>query len=128
MAANERNKGQDFDRLLLELLADRWTILVLGAICGADDSRIRFNALRREVPDITQKSLTQCLRRLERNGLIERHLVDSAPPGVEYSVTPLSRTLEKPFDALIAWTREHADSVRRAQAVYDKKMGSEAAS
>ena len=117
------NKGRDFDRLLLDQIADRWTILVLGAICGAEGSRIRFNALRRDVDGISQKTLTQCLRRLERNGLIERYLIDSAPPGVEYAVTPLGRTLDKPFDALNAWTRDHATSIRRAQIAFDKRMG-----
>ena len=59
--------GSDFDRLLLDQIADRWSILVPGAVCAAGGS-LRFNALRREVPAVTQKTLTQCLRRLERNG------------------------------------------------------------
>jgi DNA-binding HxlR family transcriptional regulator len=113
------NHGRDFDRLLLDQIADRWTILVLGAICSADGSRIRFNALRREIDGISQKTLTQCLRQLERNGLVERRLIDGAPPGVEYSITRLGRTLDKPFDALNAWTRDHAAAIRSAQAAFD---------
>lgn len=117
----QKNNGKDFDRLLLDQIADRWTILVLGAICAADNGRIRFNALRREVEGISQKTLTLCLRRLERNGLVERHLVDSAPPGVEYAITALGHTLDKPFDALNAWTREHAAAIRSAQAAFDAR-------
>jgi DNA-binding HxlR family transcriptional regulator len=59
--------GSDFDRLLLDQIADRWSILVLGAIC-ASGGILRFNALRRQVSGVSQKTLTQCVRRLERNG------------------------------------------------------------
>ena len=110
-----------FDRLLLDQMADRWSILVLGALCGAGGS-LRFNAIRRELDGVAQKTLTQCLRRLERNGIVERRLIDSAPPGVEYRVTPLGRTLDKPFGALIAWTSEHADVVRMAQLAFDERQ------
>jgi DNA-binding HxlR family transcriptional regulator len=51
---------------------------------------------------LAQKTLTQCLRRSERNGIIERRLIDGAPPGVEYRVTDLGRTLDKPFGAMRA--------------------------
>jgi DNA-binding HxlR family transcriptional regulator len=71
--------------------------------------------------------LTQCLRRLERNGIVDRRLIDSAPPGVEYVVTPLGRTLDKPFTALNAWTAEHADAVRKAHAAFDERYGGEPA-
>ena len=118
MSARRANKGRDFDRLLLDQIADRWTILVMRALC-AGDGRQRFNALRREIDGVSQKTLTQCLRRLQRNGLVERHLVDGAPPGVEYAITALGYTLEKPFDALKAWTTEHAAAVRSAQATFD---------
>jgi len=109
-----------FDRLLLDQLAERWTILVLGAICDADGRR-RFNAIKRDIPGIAQKTLTQCLRRLERNGLVERRIVEAAPIGVEYVITALGRSLDKPFGALQAWTQTHADTVRAAQAAYDQK-------
>jgi DNA-binding HxlR family transcriptional regulator len=110
--------GSDFDRLLLDQIADRWSILVLGSICAAGGA-LRFNELRRQVSGVAQKTLTQCLRRLERNGIVDRRLIDSAPPGVEYVVTPLGRTLDKPFAALNAWTAEHADAVRKAHAAFD---------
>jgi DNA-binding HxlR family transcriptional regulator len=116
------NDGRDFDRLLLDQIADRWTILVLGAICVAPGSKLRFNALRREIDGISQKTLTQCLRRLERNGLVDRTLVDGAPPGVEYAITKLGHTLDKPFDALSAWTRAHGRAVRSAQVRFDEKI------
>lgn len=119
------NKGRNFDRLLLDQIADRWTILVLGAICSAD-GRMRFNALRREVESISQKTLTQCLRRLERNGLVERHVINGSPPGVEYVITMLGRTLDKPFNALNAWTNDYGAAVRVAQAEFDADAGADA--
>lgn len=112
--------GTDFDRLLLDQIADRWSILVLGAICAAGGT-LRFNAIRRKVSGVAQKTLTQCLRRLERNGIVERRIIDSAPLGVEYAVTPLGRTLDKPFAALNAWTAEHAQAVRAAQDAFDRR-------
>lgn len=121
MAEPLGSDGQEFDRLLLDQIADRWSILVLGAVCAAGGT-LRFNALRRQVPGIAQKTLTQCVRRLERNGILERRLVDAAPPGVEYVVTALGRSLDKPFAALNAWTAEHAEAVRHAQGDFDRRQ------
>jgi DNA-binding HxlR family transcriptional regulator len=86
---------------LLEQVADKWTILILTALCR-NGGRCRFNAIRREVSGISQKSLAHCLRKLERNGLIERRILDLAPIGVEYAVTPLGQTLREPFEAFYA--------------------------
>jgi len=113
--------GSDFDRLLLDQIADRWSILVLGAIC-ASGGILRFNALRRQVSGVSQKTLTQCVRRLERNGIVERRIIDGAPPGVAYAVTPLGRSLDKPFAALNAWTSTHADAVRKAQRAFERAV------
>lgn len=115
-----KSDGSDFDRLLLDQIADRWSVLVLGAICAAGGA-LRFNAIRRSIPRLAQKTLTQCLRRLERNGIVERRLIDSAPPGVEYLVTPLGRTLDRPFAALHSWASSHAEAVREAQNAFDAR-------
>jgi DNA-binding HxlR family transcriptional regulator len=105
-------------RLLLDQLADKWTILVLVALC---DGPKRFNAIKRRVEGVSQKALTQCLRRLERNGLVERTVLPSGPLGVEYAVTPLGRTLEGPFEALRVWTTAHLPAVLEAQARFDSR-------
>jgi DNA-binding HxlR family transcriptional regulator len=70
---------------------------------------------------ITQKSLTQCLRRLERNGIIARRVIPSSQIAVEYSITPLGRTLEAPFQALFNWTIEYSSDVTLAQAEFDAR-------
>ncbi len=110
------------DRVLLDLLSDKWTLLVLGSLCDHGMKR-RFNAIRRDVSGISQKSLTQCLRRLERNGLVQRLIVDDSPPGVEYCFTPLGDTLDGPIGELLQWTSEYANAVREAQVSYDRRRG-----
>ncbi|TWB42769.1 HxlR family transcriptional regulator, partial [Rhizobium sp. ERR 922] len=64
---------------------------------------------------------TQCLRRLERNGLISRRVIMGSPIGVEYAITPLGRSLLGPFQALHEWTIEHVDDVEQARQVFDSR-------
>jgi DNA-binding HxlR family transcriptional regulator len=102
-------------RRALELISDKWTALIVYAL--VDGSR-RHGELRRTVDGISQKMLTQTLRRMEAQGLIERDVLDRVPPHVEYSLTPLGRTLEKPLVAICEWAMEHLDELREAPAVY----------
>jgi DNA-binding HxlR family transcriptional regulator len=108
------------DRVLLDLLSDKWTIHVLGSLCDHDHRR-RFNAIRRDVPGISQKSLVQCLRRLEKNGLLARRVMTTGRLGVEYAFTELGLTLQRPVAALFEWTSDHADAVRSARALFEEK-------
>jgi DNA-binding HxlR family transcriptional regulator len=114
------------DRTLLDLLGDKWTMLVLGVLCD-NDKRSRFNAIKRQIPGISQKSLTQCLRRLERGGFVERRVIAAAPLGVEYRFTPLGDTLEAPVAALFSWTASHATAVRAVRGAHDVPQTSAAA-
>ncbi len=95
------------DRVLLDLLADKWTIHVLGSLCDHGYRR-RFNAIRRDIPGLSQKSLVQCLRRLEKSGLVARTVLTTGRLGVEYAFTDLGRTLQRPVAALFEWTTEYA--------------------
>ncbi|PZF13281.1 transcriptional regulator [Curtobacterium sp. MCLR17_034] len=104
-------------RELLDQLLDKWGQLILTLLC--QESR-RFNELKRDLEGVTQKSLTQALRRLERNGLVERHVLEQRPIAVEYRITPLGRTLDKPFLALLSWTAEHLDEVEERRQAYDQ--------
>jgi len=81
--------------------------------------RRRFNAIRRDVPGLSQKSLVQCLRRLEKSGLVARTVLTTGRLGVEYAFTDLGRTLQRPVAALFEWTTEYADVVRAAQAAFE---------
>lgn len=110
------------DRLLLDLLSDKWSMLLMSKLCGGERQPMRFNAMKRAVPGISQKSLAACLRRLERNGLVKRTVVPGRVVGVEYAFTPLGHTLSGPIEAIYSWTLENAAAVRRAQAKFDRNV------
>ncbi len=80
---------------------------------------MRFNAIRRRLGDVTHKTLTETLRRLERNRLVTRRVLTASVLGVEYSITPLGRSLQEPCAVLAAWAAGHAEAVLRAQRAYD---------
>ncbi len=102
-------------RELLDQTLDKWSLQVLDALC---ERPRRFNELRRAVP-ATQKSLTATLRRLERNGMVERLVVSTRPVAVEYRISPLGRTLQDLVDALLGWSSTHLPAVREARARFD---------
>ncbi|MEV0384724.1 helix-turn-helix domain-containing protein [Nonomuraea sp. NPDC050643] len=103
-------------RELLDQVLDKWSLQVLDKLCERPS---RFNELRRAIPVVTQKSLTVTLRRLERNGMVERVIVSSRPIAVEYRITPLGTTLQELIDALLCWTTVNMPSVERARARFD---------
>jgi DNA-binding HxlR family transcriptional regulator len=110
---------EDSSRLLLDQITDKWSVLILTALCKKP---LRFNEIRRCLDGITQKALTQSLRRLERSGILSRRVIPSSQVAVEYSVTPLGRTLEGPFKALFDWTIKHSPDVLRAQSDFDSRL------
>jgi len=105
-------------RYLLDQIGDKWTMLILTALC---EKPLRFNELKRCLDGITQKALTQALRRLERNGILARLVIPSSQVAVEYRITPLGRTLEEPFKALHLWTIQHLAAVMKAQSEFDER-------
>jgi DNA-binding HxlR family transcriptional regulator len=107
-----------FVRPVLEQIAHKWSILILTFLC---EEPKRFNALKRRLDGITQKALTESLRRLERNGLIERTVTVTSPIAVEYSITPLGRTLQDPFLALYDWALDHRQDLADAQTRFDDR-------
>jgi DNA-binding HxlR family transcriptional regulator len=107
-------------RVLFDQIADKWSMMVLAVLDGGP---VRFNEIRRRLEGVTQKALTQCLRRLERNGLVERRVIPVSPVAVEYEMTPLGRTLLPPFKALHAWTKANLDAVEAARARFDGSRG-----
>jgi DNA-binding HxlR family transcriptional regulator len=103
-------------RHVLELLGDKWTLLVINAIARGID---RHNALLREIGGISQKMLSQTLRELERSGIITRHVFPVVPPRVEYALTPLGQSLSEPVAALGKWAQENFAQVETARKNYD---------
>ena len=86
-----------------------------------EDGPVRFNAVKRRLEGITQKALTQCLRRLERNGLLTRHVIPVSPIAVEYAITPLGRTLLQPMKAMHDWTMNNLPAVDEARRAFDQR-------
>ena len=76
---------------------------------------MRFNRIRREIEGISQKVLSQTLKSLERDGLVSRKAIPTVPVTVEYSITPLGRTLAATVDGLRIWAETHIDKVLKAQ-------------
>ena len=107
-------------RLILDQIADKWSILIMAEL---HHGPMRFNALKRDVNGITQKSLTQALRRLERSGIVARRVIPVSPVAVEYSVTPLGQTLVAPLQSLFHWAGLHCESVEAAQNQFDDAAG-----
>lgn len=104
-------------RALFDQIADKWSMMVLAVL---DDGPHRFNAIKRRLEGITQKALTQCLRRLERNGLVSRQVIPS-PLAVQYEITPLGNTLQQPLRQLHAWTLEKLPMVESARSAFDQQ-------
>ncbi|HZG89709.1 MAG TPA: helix-turn-helix domain-containing protein [Pseudonocardia sp.] len=103
-------------RELLDQVLDKWSLSILNELC---ERPCRFNDLRRAIPAVTQKSLTATLRRLERNGIVERVLLSSRPVAVEYRITPLGKTLRHPVDVLLDWAATHMPDIERARRTFD---------
>jgi DNA-binding HxlR family transcriptional regulator len=99
--------------LVVSLLADKWTIPVIHAL--ARGTR-RTGELRRAVGRVSQKMLTQTLRALEQQGLIERTVYPVVPPRVEYRLTSLGESINRPLRSLCEWTLEHGAALERAMA------------
>jgi DNA-binding HxlR family transcriptional regulator len=93
-------------RQALERLAAKWRVLLIYSLLAGPQ---RHAELRHRLPGITQKVLTQTLRGMQDDGLIERRVLkDTAPQHVEYALTALGETLQEPLAAICAWAADHA--------------------
>ncbi|MGA4844250.1 winged helix-turn-helix transcriptional regulator [Streptomyces sp. G45] len=95
-------------RLAVELIADKWTVVVLA---GLSQGPVRHGQLVELIGGISRKVLTQTLRRLMAHGLVHRQAHAEAPPRVEYELTPLGATLTEPIRVLTEWARAHGEAV-----------------
>jgi len=107
-------------RELLDQVLDKWSLLVLDTLC---ESPRRFNELKRAIPTVTQKSLSVTLRRLERNGMVDRVVLSTRPVAVEYRISDLGSTLQDLIDALFGWATAHMHRVDRAREAFDDAPG-----
>lgn len=107
-------------RGVLDKLGDKWTtLIVITLACGPQ----RFSEIRRAIPDISKRMLTQTLRSLQRDGLLHRTVFPTTPPSVEYRLTELGRSLLEPLAALIAWAEGNQARMEAARVVFDSAAG-----
>jgi DNA-binding HxlR family transcriptional regulator len=103
-------------RRVLELIADKWTMLILPAL---QEGPRRNNELLHAIGGVSQKMLTHTLRELQRNGLIERRDYGEIPPRVDYRLTALGHSLAGPIRTLDRWAERHFAEVQAARAAFD---------
>lgn len=99
-------------RDLFQTIGSKWASLV---VIRLSESPKRFSELKREISGVTQKSLTTTLRRLERDGIVERAVTASLPPRVDYQLTELGETLIAPLTELMDWAVIHHSEVKAAR-------------
>ncbi|OYU38334.1 MAG: transcriptional regulator [Pseudorhodobacter sp. PARRP1] len=104
---------------LIGRIADKWTMLILELL--AQQGEMRFTQIGRAVEGISQKMLTQTLRQMERDGLVQRTVHPVVPPKVEYRLTDLGLTLGEAFCGVWLWAETHLDRIEAARAAFDAR-------
>lgn len=102
------------------LLSDKWTIPVLWRLSLAEEHRLRFSTLKKEVDGITQRMLTLTLRNLERDGLVTRYYFPEVPPRVEYELTDIGIGALRALEGFNFWVHDNLDSIREHRRTYDE--------
>jgi DNA-binding HxlR family transcriptional regulator len=106
-------------REVLGRIADKWTLLVIGAL--GEEGELRFTRLQERVGGVSQKMLTKTLRQMERDGLVTRRVYPVVPPRVEYKLTPMGESLGEAVCSIWMWVEKHASQVANARKSYDRK-------
>jgi len=107
---------------MLARMSDKWTILVVRTLGRGP---LRFNALRRDVGEISQKMLSSTLRDLEENGFVTRTVMPVIPPQVEYALTDFGRDFLVPVYSLAEWVIANSSRIEAARAAYAGKRAAE---
>src|SRR3989337_1329819 len=100
---------------LLQRIGDKWTVLVVQTL---GEGSKRFNELRREIPSVSQRMLTLTLRNLERDGIVNRTVTPTIPPRVDYELTELGHSLQKPICGLADWAIDNVERIHAAQSEF----------
>ena len=102
-------------------VADKWTMIVIEAL--EEHGTLRFSEIWRAVPRISQKMLTQTLRRMERDGIVSRTVHACVPPRVDYALTDLGASLSEAFCGVWQWAEAHHRAIEAARARFDGASG-----
>ncbi|MGW7555109.1 winged helix-turn-helix transcriptional regulator [Streptomyces rimosus] len=113
-------RADSLAREIFSDVANKWAFLIIEAL---GERTVRFSELRDEVDGISHKMLTQNLRMLERNGLVDRKVHPTVPPKVEYTLTAPGRDLRATVDAMCGWTHQHLGHIEEARRRFDTTPG-----
>jgi DNA-binding HxlR family transcriptional regulator len=94
-------------RRLLDRIGSKWVYMAVSVLADAHPGEVRFAELRRRMPGVSQKMLSQTLQSLAGDGLVERRVEPTVPPRVHYSLTSLGLSLDQPLRGLRAWAEDH---------------------
>lgn len=109
-------------RQLLDRIGDKWTSMAIKVLAEAGPDEVRFAELRRRMPGISQKMLSQTLRSLQADGLVTRRVEPTVPPRVHYGLTDLGRSLELPLSGLRDWAEEHIAEIEDNRSSEDHRQ------
>lgn len=115
-AGKEGNAAECPVRDVIANLSGKWASLFVMVLAERPH---RFGELRRLVPDVSQRMLTQTLRDLQRDGYVHREVFPTKPPSVEYSLTDLGHSMFEPLHALIQWAERNHIEVTQARTQFD---------
>lgn len=105
-------------RDVLDRIGDKWSVLILMLLAREPK---RFSALNKTVGDISKRMLTQTLRSLQRDGLVERTVYPTTPPMVDYRLTDLGLSVLEPLAGLTVWADQRHEDIRKARDAFDQK-------
>lgn len=109
-------RADSLAREIFSDVANKWALLIIEAL---GERTLRFSELRKEVEGVSHKMLTQNLRMLERNGLVDRKVHPTVPPKVEYTLTEPGRALRVTVDTMCDWTHRYLGHIEGARGRFD---------
>ncbi|MFI1866078.1 winged helix-turn-helix transcriptional regulator [Streptomyces jumonjinensis] len=109
-------RADSLAREIFSDVADKWALLIIDA---PGERTLRFGEVRKEIEGISHKTLTQNLRMLERNGLVERSAYPTVPPRVEYTLTEPGEALRETVHGMCDWTHRHLGHIEAARHRFD---------
>src|SRR6476661_10508158 len=110
------SRADSLAREIFSDVANKWAFLIIESL---GDQTLRFSGLRDQVEGISHKMLTQNLRMLERNGLVERTVHPTVPPRVEYTLTEPGQALRATVDGMCGWTHQYFGHIEAARRRFD---------
>ncbi|MGJ5826419.1 winged helix-turn-helix transcriptional regulator [Streptomyces ossamyceticus] len=114
--AADLRRADSLAREIFSDIANKWALLIIEAL---GERTRRFSELRDDVEGVSHKMLTQNLRMLERNGLVDREVHPTVPPRVEYTLTEPGRALRATVDAMCDWTHRYLGDIEASRSRFD---------